>query len=597
MAALLLFGNYQAKAVSTTDEEPDKASAFEQRIQELGLDEIVNDYSETKKIIIAEPSCAYINITGTDKMPGKKGEAMNVWIEAYLDNGNYFRKRAIIDAQGNSSLRFEKKNFTADFCDDEWIGDETPAITFGDWVKQDSYHFKAYYNDYLRGVAVAGYRLYDQIALNSGRPWTRAVENISKPKENARCYPDGFPCMVYLNGDFYGIFAWQLKKHRDNMNQTKTVAGHIHLDGKLGDETFWQTDSIQWGEFEVRNPKSLYTMDGRKYDGDHPSELIDETSEYFDLEDDDETTKANKERTAQVKRYIVSLSRIYGQMEQMEGEQTDNETLRAFFEEHFDIKSLIDYACFHFAVYNYDGFTKNWQWYTYDGNKWFVAPYDLDCIIGNTFTGNYVTPPDYSIWLRTNGPFYWINKYYFNDIRTRYGELRNENIFSADNICALLEDWYYRVGDNYDYEWQRWPNSICINDIVTGQGWKHVEDTYAYWQYNIYDESKEYTPGERCQLDYLVWEATDTVCGVKPYIRLGYRDSLERYESWVAKRLEIMDDYLNYEPETITTSMTLHEKSDSYIIYDATGRRRSGLNKGLNILLYDNGTVKKLLKH
>ena len=33
----------------------------------------------------------------------------------------------------------------------------------------------------------------------------------------ARCYPDGFPCVVYLNGAFYGIFSWQLKKHRDNM--------------------------------------------------------------------------------------------------------------------------------------------------------------------------------------------------------------------------------------------------------------------------------------------------------------------------------------------------------------------------------------------
>ena len=198
-------------AMAQNNNETVQATAFEERIHELGLDEIVNDYSDTKKIIVEEPQCAYINITGAEIMPAQKGQTMNVWMDVYFGNGKYFRKRAIIDAQGNSSLNLDKKNFKADFCDDEWVGDETPSITIGDWVKQDSYHFKAYYIDWLRGVGVVGYRLYDQMALNIGRPWTRATDHISKPKENARCYPDGFPCIVYLNGDFYGIFAWQLK--------------------------------------------------------------------------------------------------------------------------------------------------------------------------------------------------------------------------------------------------------------------------------------------------------------------------------------------------------------------------------------------------
>lgn len=25
----------------------------------------------------------------------------------------------------------------------------------------------------------------------------------------ALCHPDAFPCLVYLNSEFYGIFAWQ----------------------------------------------------------------------------------------------------------------------------------------------------------------------------------------------------------------------------------------------------------------------------------------------------------------------------------------------------------------------------------------------------
>ena len=32
----------------------------------------------------------------------------------------------------------------------------------------------------------------------------------------ARCVPDGFPVIVYQNGEFWGVNSWQLKKHRDN---------------------------------------------------------------------------------------------------------------------------------------------------------------------------------------------------------------------------------------------------------------------------------------------------------------------------------------------------------------------------------------------
>ena len=551
---MLLFTAAKAQTNHKTSDSNHKTS-FEERIHELGLDEIINDFSDIPMVIVDEPECAYINITGTDKMPAVKGQPVNVCMEVYLGHGNYFRKKAIIDVQGNTSTYFEKKNFKADFCDDEWIGEDTPDIAIGDWVKQDSYHFKAYYIDWLRGVGVCGYRLYDQMALSIGRPWTRVEKNISKPKENARCYPDGFPCVVYLNGDFYGIFAWQLKKHRDNMNQTKTVAEHIHLDGELSDNSFWHTDSIQWEKFEVRNPKNLYTMDGRVYDGDNPSELMDETSVYYTSADDDAKTKLNKEHTAKVKKYILNLASLYSQMEKMDSEEAGTDTLRAFFEKHFDIKSLVDYACLHYAINNYDGFTKNWQWFTYDGNKWFVTPYDLDCVMGNYHTGTVTIPASqnsigelYSTF-RQYGPFYWMNKLYKNDIRERYCELRDLGIYSVKNINALLEDWYWRVGnDNYTYEWIKWPDSKCISEVIANEGWKQVENVY-YWEADVYDKEKTYNPGDRCQFESYVWEATEIVCGVKPYIKIGYTDSLERYKNWIKLRIRLLDEYFKYAPE------------------------------------------------
>ena len=241
-----------------------QSSEFEQKIESLGFQTIAKDWSHESKVKIPQPNCAYINITEIDQMPPAKEVDYHAKMEFYDGIGNYFKKNVILNAQGNSSLGFVKKNFAADFCEDDWIGDVTTDFSIGDWVKQDAFHFKAYYTDYFRGIATIGYKLYDQIALDRGRLWTRAPEgSISKPDENARCYPDGFPCIVYLNGNFYGVFSWQLKKHRKNMNQTKDLAEHIHIDGTLSNATLWN-GTIDWTQFEVRNPKTLFTMGGGK---------------------------------------------------------------------------------------------------------------------------------------------------------------------------------------------------------------------------------------------------------------------------------------------------------------------------------------------
>lgn len=111
-----------------------------------------------------------------------------------------------MDAQGNASLSFPKKNVKVDFCEDEWVGDITTSITIGDWVEQDGFHFKAYYADYFRGVAVTGYKLYQQMTDDIGRAWSRSG-GLAKNEPKALCHPDGFPCVVYLDGNFYGIYS------------------------------------------------------------------------------------------------------------------------------------------------------------------------------------------------------------------------------------------------------------------------------------------------------------------------------------------------------------------------------------------------------
>ena len=544
-----------------------RAQTFEEKLAQLGIvKEEQQDWSESSVIEIPQPNCAYVNFTNIDAMPTTKTDDLHAFMEVYDCNGGYFKKHVILNAQGNGTLIYPKKNISVDFCEDEWIGDETTEISIGDWITQDSYHLKAYYNEFLNGVATIGYKLYDQVSKDRGRMWTRAPEGSIKAKdlnEKARCYPDGFPCIIYLNGEFYGVFSWQLKKSRDNYNMKKSKETHIHLDGSLQDAFLWK-GTIDWTKFEVRNPKTLYTMTGEKYDGDNPTELIDETSPYYNLDTDDKKIKENKQMTARVKQYIIELSNIKSQLQALEDEGASTEVMRESISHYFDVPGLIDYIVFHYAINNWDGFNGNWQWLTYDGIKWFVAPYDLDNIMGNH--GIYTYPANWNSChhgdyrsLATYGPIPMVKNYFWEDIKTRYCELREKGVLSPDNIYGIVENWYCRVGDaNYLSEKEKWNEARCFKETVLNPNWTTSEDWTGYKTLSEFSRTKTYKAGDKCTLNYRIWTATGETKGVNPYKTLGYKDNIGRIKSWLDYRFELEDEYLGYTiPASALSSYTL----------------------------------------
>ena len=209
-----------------------KKTEFEQLIEELRLDENVVDLSESEDIRLDEPRLAYANVTGISRFPSSKHNVQKAWIEVYDGAGHRFRKRILIHGQGGYSLRYPKNNASISFCEDEWKGELTTDIRFGDWVKQDGFHLKAFYTDFFRGIGEIGYKVFARLVEDRIPYWERGGYMEAS---RARCFPDGFPCIVYFNGKFLGVYAWQLKKNRKNMNMKKHEADHIHLDGNLRD--------------------------------------------------------------------------------------------------------------------------------------------------------------------------------------------------------------------------------------------------------------------------------------------------------------------------------------------------------------------------
>ena len=489
---------------------------YKDAIKLRNLEEIVKnihfpiDWSNEDFLQIPEPRCAIVNFSGLISMPTSKTVEIPAYLEFWDLQGNYFKKNILCSAQGSSSLGYVKKNVKFDLLNQD--GSEFD-FKIGNWVVQDGFHLKAYYTDFFRGVGVTSYKLWDEIINfdDALLPYEKELLNIPEMNTTANgtgnisdlslqfdtgalCHPDGFPCIVYLNGEFYGVFSWQLKKNRKNYHMEKSTVEHIHLDGSLYTGNFWN-GNINWTTFEIRNPNKLYTMDGKKYDGDAPRELIDETSEKYDASD------KNHVRSAQVKKYIQDFVTNFGVLKQLytayQANPTD-ETLaavKAKYEELFDWENQRDYLIFSDVIKNSDGFGKNWQWTTYDGVKWYVNAYDLDMSFGGHWQGTQITPPlTGHITTSKALPTYYVALLYETELKQRYSELRDAGIIDTAHIAAFLEDWTARIGaGNYELEFEKWPNSPCVKNyrdsVFRVKKWLDVEISNMDRLYN-------YTPRE-----------------------------------------------------------------------------------------------------
>ena len=555
---------------------------FEQLVEELRLDEHVVDLSDDDEIRLDEPRLAYVNLSGISSIPSSKHSIWKAWLEVYDGAGHYFRKRILIHGQGGYSLRYPKSNASIKFCEDEWVGDITTDIQIGDWVRQDGFHLKAFYTDFCRGIGEIGYKVFARIVEDRMPYWERV--GYMNPSQ-ARCFPDGFPCILYLNGNYHGIYAWQLKKNRKNMNMKKLDDNHIHLDGNLSNTNLFR-GSVRWREFEVRNPQDLYTSSGQLYDGNSPEELMGERSGQYALDSDTEEMRQDKQRTAKVKKAILRLSGYHDELLRLQASGASTDEIKARFEACFDLESLIDYVVFFYYTANGDGSLKNWQWFTYDGVKWMVTPYDLDQCFGLGLYGQ-IRPSFFPLEALTSGPFYWLNEYYQEDITRRWQQLRQNGVMTGASLIPIADDWYTRVGDRfYEMERQKWSKSPCYCEAICNVNWQTYDHWEDYGAADNYSSATTYVAGDIVKLEGRLWVATDSTTGVKPFIRNATPDSLQRLEAWIPDRIAFLDTVFGYEDDTaVSQPVSDHQDSEVVAIYTLSGIRVERPSRGVYIYL------------
>ena len=585
------------------------------------------DWSYADYVQIPIPRCAKINLH-TDIMPtaksgmGISGKTCDIpcFMEFWDMQGNYFKIPILLSAQGNSSMMFVKKSLAIDLLSQD--KSDVFVIKFGDWVSQDGFHLKAYYTDFFRGVGAVSYALYEQmvktLSIDKDRPYKTLYTSKYKDYDygtsdsetsldrnldtGAKCFPQGFPVIVYQNGEFYGVYSWQLKKHRDNMHMDKKNVKHIHLDGTIDGGTIFG-GTINWTAFEVRNPKNLYMQenhniqgkDTTKYNGDFPYELMGTDSSLYDSGNKDQ------KNTTLVKQYIIDLSTRIGELNSAVAEGKSDDEIKELFEKYFDVSNLVDYILETNLIADGDGYSKNWQWTTYDGVKWFVNPYDHDGAFGAYHLGNYISPAQkYFYGNSKTTPVGWIYSYYKLELKNRWAELRKKGIFTTINIIDLLTDWCSRIGyDNWKSEYKKWSESPCnrgsnINEeyweynplyittwsststysnssvvkasdgkaylslINSNVGINPVNDDGTNWKDVTYNADTTYNIGDivcygkntyyrfTCKKECANQSPLTKLYGKYPY-ELGHFDSIYRVQKWVENRISYMDKLLEYE--------------------------------------------------
>ena len=473
------------------------------------------DWSDAKSLEIAEPRCIVINITNSDNAatwPTDKTTEHDYIMQFWDMQGNYFKKNIIATGQGQSSMGMPKKSLAMDICNDEWEGDDTFSLKIGNWVAQDSFHLKAYWADYFVGVCPIGYKLYDKILatrdLFTNRDWKKHFlpdnigenpnalanfDDIVSIGNSVRCYPDGIPAIVFLNEEFYGVYSFQLKKHRDNYMMDRNNTGHIHLDGRIDWDTIFNLNGeLDWDiiggtkpgalgyydGFEIRNPKPkkskwvLTCANGSTYDADNNrKEIMGSDNAGYD------STNNNHVKSNKVKQALITLSTYTTVLKNMEDGGSSTEDIRSKIAELFDVQGIIDYVIFSDVTCNWDGYSKNWQWITWDGKKWFIEPYDLDGILG--WNGWFTESSNRTLSERTlkTTPIGWVVSYYNTELLNRYKELRDLGVISVQSIMSILQSWIDRIGtDNFEENHSKWP--IDNSEYASGPEVEHKDNVY-----------------------------------------------------------------------------------------------------------------------
>lgn len=335
------------------------------------------------------------------------GEVMNCYV--------------MISVQGATSAAYPKKNLNLEFYPDNTF-DKTVSLKIGDMLPHDELAFKANWIDSTHVRNTMSYNLWDKVE-ETRKGWPkRDIDNTyvgtigaAAVDDGATGHPTGYPCILYVDGSFYGIGDFMYGKKRSNYRIAKNSPKQILLafDGAVNIPAL-PAD----GTYEMKAPSK-------------PNASTEE---------------------------VLNLWRSFAQSPQ--ADFTANRDI------HLDKNNIVDFYVFLCFICAPDCTQKNTQFLTWDGVKWYFMPYDLDTSFGLRWDGKEISYAP-TLNLFDNGLVMSVNRTFWNkvlnayrtEINARYKELRDLGVFSVDMVYNLARDLQSKyTAEMFAAEYAKWPN-------------------------------------------------------------------------------------------------------------------------------------------
>lgn len=304
--------------------------------------------------------------------------------------------------QGNSSLKFPKKNYTVKF-DNAFEAKEG-------WGEQKKYCLKADWVDFSHCRNVVSAKVWGDIVRS--RATSELVTRLSTLPNCGAI--DGFPCFVIINGEWMGVYNFNIPK----------------------DEWMFGMGSGEKEAILCANNPAEYGCRWKL-----PATVGDETKDY-------EIEYVTDEDNAEwVQTSIDTLINAC-----INCTDTTFDTTVA---QYIDIDSAIDYFIFCVLSHNSDGIGKNHLLVTYDGTKWFFSAYDMDGTWGLEALAQFLWSADllgnehgseikaFEHTATRHMIFRLIYSYALDRLIARYNELRAK----ALSVSSVMERFYNYAKD------------------------------------------------------------------------------------------------------------------------------------------------------
>ena len=345
----------------------------------------------------------------------------------YKNKNTHLSGYGTVKWQGSSSATLAKKGYRLKTTKSDYSEKDKIRLQ-PSWQKHHKFNLKAYYND--------GMLSRDPVSANIGAKVSASRSELPRDliNEDNFGYIDGFPIILFLNGEYQGIYSFNLP--RPDFSYTK-----------------WAIMANQYNDIcqFIKVPDTGVKMD---------------ESDWLSLNPDGQATDDQKKAVTDLINWVI---------------QSDDATFVKDLDKHFDIPSMIDYVVVTNILGARDAYGKNQVLLTWDGKIWYYQLYDLDCTYNANWMGGKVfETPKVGVNLpfgSNNNLFVRFTKFFKNAISDRYREIRQW--LTPGYVLAQYKQRINLIGQgNFEQEWAKW------NDPS-----KDTED-FKQLQNDLYDHFK-----------------------------------------------------------------------------------------------------------